>query len=108
MKRLVFAASLVLACFGARAQGVMPSDTLPPRPSVDLLNYGVSTVRVKHNPADGKNVRVVATGEATPLPAGYTRHKTVGGHSYITGPKGGCFYLDGNGKKVYVDHKYCR
>jgi hypothetical protein len=58
--------------------------------------------------AGGKVVRVVATGEHTPLPSGYTRHKTQAGHSYITGPRGGCFYLNASGNKVYVDHSYCR
>ena len=28
--------------------------------------------------------------------------------NYITGPKGGCYYIDSRGKKVYVDHSYCR
>jgi hypothetical protein len=68
MKRLIIATSLVLACFGARAQGVMPGDTLQPRPSVDLLNVGVTKVKLKHNPADGNNVATVATGKATPRP----------------------------------------
>lgn len=27
---------------------------------------------------------------------------------YITGPKGGCYYINSSGKKVYVDHKYCK
>ena len=27
---------------------------------------------------------------------------------YITGPRGGCYYINGNGKKVYVDHSYCQ
>ena len=28
--------------------------------------------------------------------------------NYIRGPKGGCYYLDSNGKKQYVDHSFCR
>lgn len=27
---------------------------------------------------------------------------------YITGPRGGCYYINSNGNKVYVDHSYCR
>jgi hypothetical protein len=27
--------------------------------------------------------------------------------TYITGPRGGCYYYDGNGNKVYVDHSNC-
>lgn len=26
---------------------------------------------------------------------------------YITGPRGGCYYLNGNGNKTYVDHSFC-
>ena len=26
---------------------------------------------------------------------------------YHVGPRGGCYYYDGNGNKVYVDHSYC-
>ena len=27
---------------------------------------------------------------------------------YHTGPRGGCYYLSGKGKKVYVDKKFCK
>ncbi|MCW3074266.1 MAG: hypothetical protein JWP69_1335 [Flaviaesturariibacter sp.] len=27
--------------------------------------------------------------------------------NYITGPRGGCYYLTSSGNKVYVDHSYC-
>jgi hypothetical protein len=26
---------------------------------------------------------------------------------YITGPKGGCYYINKNGKKTYVDRSLC-
>lgn len=107
MKRFVLAASLVLACLGARAQGVMPADTLPPRPSVDLLNDGVSTVRLKRNPAEGKVVRVVATGAKKPNYAP-TKRSSSAASKYVTGPRGGCYYLNASGNKVYVDHSYCQ
>ena len=28
-------------------------------------------------------------------------------HTYYKGPKGGCYYINGSGKKTYVDHAYC-
>lgn len=31
-----------------------------------------------------------------------------GQRGYITGPRGGCYYINGNGNKTYVDHSYCR
>ena len=27
--------------------------------------------------------------------------------TYITGPRGGCYYINDNGNKVYVDHSFC-
>ena len=26
---------------------------------------------------------------------------------YYRGPRGGCYYINGSGKKTYVDHSYC-
>lgn len=30
-----------------------------------------------------------------------------GGRVYIRGPRGGCYYINGNGNKTYVDHSFC-
>lgn len=30
-----------------------------------------------------------------------------GKRAYLKGSKGGCYYLNGSGAKVYVDHKFC-
>lgn len=27
---------------------------------------------------------------------------------YYTGPRGGCYYINSNGNKTYVDHSFCR
>lgn len=112
MRRLFIGAALALTCFAVQAQ-----DTLRPAPrrqAVDLQNYGVTKVASARpvteqgDDTPGRTAHVVATGERTPLPTGYSRHKTLAKHSYITGPKGGCFYLNASGKKVYVDHSYCK
>lgn len=29
-------------------------------------------------------------------------------HYYITGPRGGCYYINSHGNKTYVDHGFCR
>lgn len=31
-----------------------------------------------------------------------------GGRIYYTGRRGGCYYINGNGNKVYVDRSYCQ
>ena len=28
-------------------------------------------------------------------------------HTYITGPRGGCYYINRHGKKTYVDRALC-
>lgn len=30
-----------------------------------------------------------------------------GGHTYITGPRGGCYFINSHGNKTYVDHSFC-
>lgn len=33
--------------------------------------------------------------------------RSSGGRVYHTGPRGGCYYISGSGRKQYVDHSYC-
>lgn len=35
------------------------------------------------------------------------RSYTSGSSGYITGPRGGCYYINRNGNKTYVAHSYC-
>ena len=35
------------------------------------------------------------------------RSYSSGRSGYITGPRGGCYYINSNGNKTYVDHSYC-
>jgi hypothetical protein len=40
--------------------------------------------------------------------SGYGSSNTsTNSRNYITGPRGGCYYINANGNKVYVDHSYC-
>lgn len=43
--------------------------------------------------------------ESTPIQSSTTTQSTTGG--YIRGPRGGCYYINKSGKKVYVDHSLC-
>jgi len=37
-----------------------------------------------------------------------TRSSSSGsGKSFTRGPRGGCYYINGSGRKVYVDHSFC-
>jgi hypothetical protein len=42
---------------------------------------------------------------AGPMPV---RSGGGGGRTYHVGPRGGCYYINAKGNKVYVDHSYCR
>ena len=33
--------------------------------------------------------------------------ESKGSRTYIMGPKGGCYYINGSGKKTYVDRSLC-
>ena len=33
--------------------------------------------------------------------------RSRGSRNYITGPRGGCYYINRNGNKTYVSHSYC-
>jgi len=35
-------------------------------------------------------------------------YKPKSPHTYITGPRGGCYYINGNGNKTYVDRSLCK
>ncbi len=46
-----------------------------------------------------------STGRSTGRSSG--RRSSGGGHRYVRGPRGGCYYVNANGNRVYVDHSYC-
>ena len=43
----------------------------------------------------------------TTLLTSATEPKTAASRTYQKGPRGGCYYLNSGGTKVYVDHKFC-
>ncbi len=57
---------------------------------------------------------IATTATTTPPPASSPREATgngrassSGGRAYIRGSRGGCYYLSGSGRKVYVDRSLC-
>ncbi|MEK6283246.1 MAG: hypothetical protein AABN95_23055 [Acidobacteriota bacterium] len=45
--------------------------------------------------------------ETTPSAGGSSRPGTGSDRGYIRGPRGGCYYISGSGRKVYVDRSLC-
>lgn len=37
-----------------------------------------------------------------------TRTPAASGRRYIRGPRGGCYYINSNGNRTYVDRSFCR
>lgn len=53
---------------------------------------------------EGEPVRVTAPAETYSVPQ---TTRTSRDRLYIRGPRGGCYYLSGSGRKVYVDRSLC-
>jgi len=47
------------------------------------------------------------TTTSTPTTTTTTTTNNSSDRTYYTGPRGGCYYINGNGNKTYVDHSYC-
>jgi hypothetical protein len=81
-------------------------EKIPSTPSV--------TPKTKITPGDdvqedfsGNNSRTKKqTGGALNLSKGNQKPITSG-NEYITGPRGGCYYMNSRGNKTYVDHSFC-
>lgn len=57
-------------------------------------------------PPPSTGTQPAANASATPsVPA--TVKATPGARVYLKGPRGGCYYVNSSGTKVYVDRKYC-
>jgi hypothetical protein len=63
--------------------------------------------KIQESSAYGAKVQKIADSEMvaeTKTQSADTRSRRV----YYTGPRGGCYYINSNGNKTYVDHSYCR
>ena len=57
-----------------------------------------------------KDTRNEATDASSTSSSSYEPLKSTygsDGRTYYTGPRGGCYYINSNGNKTYVDHSYC-
>lgn len=53
--------------------------------------------------------KAVSTTKKSPVKKQSTaKRKSSSSRSYITGPRGGCYYINSSGNKVYVDRSLCR
>lgn len=58
-------------------------------------------------PPETKPSSATATPETKPVALSSSTKSVSSGRTYQKGPRGGCFYLNSSGSKVYVDKSYC-
>jgi hypothetical protein len=81
--------------------------------TIEFITPQVSTSKPRNQPKPAPDqtsaprpVQGRESSPDSPKPAGgYARPTTDRG--YIRGPRGGCYYLSGSGRKVYVDRSLC-
>lgn len=66
-----------------------------------------STVVAKAEPTSSTDPKATTSTAATLISPKPTTSTSASGRNYQKGPRGGCYYLNSGGSKVYVDHKFC-
>ncbi len=81
-------------------------------PSYYRARVGLKTVYIAHSSLRPRGSRGFDRVPSVRVPRRRAPHaassySSGGGSRYITGPRGGCYYINRNGNKTYVDHSYC-
>jgi hypothetical protein len=87
--------------------GWMHGDTLEFISTRDSAPPTEQTVAPDYTPPTPPARRRQNLPETPPDTGGYSRRRTGSDRTYITGPRGGCYYISGSGRKVYVDRSSC-
>jgi len=86
-----------------------------------LHGNAIEFISIQDSTSEPKTQQMVAPKQSSSLPRAQPRESlpvtpraTAGGHveptterGYIRGPRGGCYYISGSGRKVYVDRGLC-
>jgi hypothetical protein len=114
----MFGLSFLLSIIAANnQQAVRPSTTPDSLPSA-LVESSPSPIIEIGQPKPGQKHKVSSTKPATQAKKGESvtfksaristySPPTTKKSGYITGPRGGCYYINGNGNKTYVDRSLC-
>lgn len=74
-------------------------------PTPSRLNE--QSVSPSYTPSTSPPPRRVISAETPSDSGGYIPRAPVSGRTYITGPRGGCYYISSSHRKVYVDRSLC-
>lgn len=66
--------------------------------------HGATLVFIENATSEPEPVRVITPAETYSLPQ---PTRSTADKVYIRGPRGGCYYISGSGRKVYVDRGMC-
>jgi endonuclease YncB( thermonuclease family) len=68
---------------------------------------GVRSENKKLDASSQKSQNVPTNSQAQTTTVSESRSTISGGREYITGPRGGCYYINASGNKTYVDRSLC-
>jgi hypothetical protein len=69
------------------------------------LTIFISNAEAKGKRKKNKKGRSYSTSVSSRKDGGNTKYSNL---TYHIGERGGCYYYNENGKKVYVDHSFCK
>lgn len=123
MKNLLLVAAIVLIVYGITCNNssndkpaTTTSDSLLdtftfkssviPNPSNNALEKTPGKINNKKGKSQKLNPVLSQTSLRAPV---VKKHRRIpaSGHQYIRGPRGGCYYINRNGNKTYVDRSLC-
>ena len=100
----------VLCCRGPQNNTAPPAANIQPTPVQSVYRL-VTTPTPKTNKRNkqnaNSNVRSIYERPAAIPGSTYPTQSRRTASPYTLGPRGGCYYINGNGHKTYVDHSNC-
>jgi hypothetical protein len=77
-----------------------------PGPASNSQDYSIPSDEPVYIPTPSRS-ESRALPRSTPYPEPTQRYSPSYGRTYIRGPRGGCYYINGYGNKTYVDRSMC-
>jgi len=79
----------------------------------DILDENYSIIRIKFTPSTSDytsnyDLISIPNSNGANSSSSYSNCGTYNGNKLYRGPKGGCYYINSNGNKTYVDRSFCK
>ncbi|MEJ7623746.1 MAG: DUF4236 domain-containing protein [Pyrinomonadaceae bacterium] len=89
-----------------RSLASTPNNRATPSPSASALPKKGDKA-AKRNSAKALPAPLVTSSDDSGSGSGTTKRRVASSGRYMLGPRGGCYYINGNGNKTYVDRSLC-